>query len=110
MHPFFKVLAPATINIGSVFRGDIGYNRGIAGRPLQTAKIRHLRVVESRMAINKSAIYRSLWDSCDQLRSGMDASLYKDYILTMLFLKYVSDRAGSPGSLVDATVRLLLPS
>lgn len=43
------------------------------------------------MAIKKSDIYRSLWDSCDQLRGGMDASLYKDYILTLLFVKYVSD-------------------
>lgn len=53
------------------------------------------------MAIKKSDIYRSLWDSCDQLRGGMDASLYKDYILTLLFVKYVSDRAGSTGSLID---------
>lgn len=37
------------------------------------------------MAIKKSDIYRSLWDSCDQLRGGMDASFYKDYILTLLF-------------------------
>ena len=53
------------------------------------------------MAIKKNDIYRSLWDSCDQLRGGMDASLYKDYILMRLFLKYVSDRAGSPESLID---------
>eukprot|EP00873_Tetraselmis_striata_P030571 jgi/Tetstr1/450835/TSEL_037871.t1 len=53
------------------------------------------------MAIKKSDIYRSLWDSCDQLRGGMDASLYKDYILTLLFLKYVSDRAGQPDALID---------
>ena len=56
------------------------------------------------MAIKKSDIYRSLWDSCDQLRGGMDASLYKDYILTLLFVKYVSDRAGSPQSLIDVPV------
>ncbi|MBY6159431.1 N-6 DNA methylase [Mameliella alba] len=53
------------------------------------------------MAIKKSDIYRSLWDSCDQLRGGMDASLYKDYILTLLFLKYVSDRVGKPDALID---------
>ncbi|TQI75337.1 type I restriction enzyme M protein [Bosea sp. AK1] len=53
------------------------------------------------MAIKKSDIYRSLWDSCDQLRGGMDASLYKDYILTLLFVKYVSDRSGQPDALID---------
>lgn len=53
------------------------------------------------MAIKKSDIYRSLWGSCDQLRGGMDASLYKDYILTLLFVKYVSDRAGQTDALID---------
>src|SRR6056297_1161756 len=53
------------------------------------------------MAIKKSDIYRSLWESCDQLRGGMDASLYKDYILTLLFLKYVSDRAGQSNALIE---------
>lgn len=52
------------------------------------------------MAVKKSDIYRSLWDSCDELRGGMDASLYKDYILTLLFVKYVSDRAGQPNALI----------
>ena len=45
------------------------------------------------MALKKSDLYRSLWKSCDELRGGMDASQYKDYILTLLFLKYVSDKA-----------------
>lgn len=45
------------------------------------------------MAVKKSQIYSSLWKSCDALRGGMDASQYKDYILTLLFMKYVSDRA-----------------
>ncbi|MER2509910.1 MAG: N-6 DNA methylase [Amaricoccus sp.] len=53
------------------------------------------------MAIKKSDIYRSLWESCDQLRGGMDASLYKDYILTLLFVKYVSDRAGKSDALIE---------
>ena len=44
------------------------------------------------MALKKSQIYASLWQSCDELRGGMDASQYKDYILTLLFMKYVSDR------------------
>ncbi len=45
------------------------------------------------MALKKSQIYASLWQSCDELRGGMDASQYKDYILTLLFMKYVSDKA-----------------
>ncbi|MCO6163685.1 type I restriction-modification system subunit M [Flavobacterium sp. NRK F7] len=44
------------------------------------------------MAIKKSELYRSLWASCDELRGGMDASQYKDYVLTLLFVKYVSDK------------------
>ena len=54
------------------------------------------------MAIKKSQLYASLWQSCDGLRGGMDASQYKDYILTVLFMKYISDKAASPdGSLID---------
>lgn len=44
------------------------------------------------MAVKKSELYNSLWDSCDQLRGSMDASQYKDYILVLLFMKYVSDK------------------
>lgn len=44
------------------------------------------------MAIKKNELYSSLWASCDKLRGGMDASQYKDYILTLLFVKYVSDK------------------
>jgi type I restriction enzyme M protein len=44
------------------------------------------------MAVKKSELYSSLWASCDSLRGGMDASQYKDYILTLLFVKYVSDK------------------
>jgi type I restriction enzyme M protein len=45
------------------------------------------------MSLRKSDLYSSLWRSCDELRGGMDASQYKDYILTLLFVKYVSDKA-----------------
>ena len=45
------------------------------------------------MAIKKSELYSSLWKSCDELRGGMDASQYKDYILTLLFVKYVTDKS-----------------
>lgn len=33
------------------------------------------------MAIKKSQLYSMLWEGCDALRGGMDASLYKDYVL-----------------------------
>lgn len=53
------------------------------------------------MAIKKSQLYSSIWQSCDELRGGMDASQYKDYILTLLFMKYVTDKyAGSLDSLL----------
>jgi len=44
------------------------------------------------MAIKKSELYSSLWASCDELRGGMDASQYKDYVLVLLFIKYISDK------------------
>jgi type I restriction enzyme M protein len=44
------------------------------------------------MAIKKSELYSSLWQSCDELRGSMDASQYKDYVLVLLFLKYISDK------------------
>ena len=54
------------------------------------------------MALKKAELYSSLWKSCDELRGGMDASQYKDYVLTLLFLKYISDKAGQDnGSLID---------
>ena len=54
------------------------------------------------MALKKSQLYSSLWQSCDELRGGMDASQYKDYVLTLLFMKYVSDKyAGDPDALIE---------
>ena len=54
------------------------------------------------MAIKKSELYSSLWKSCDELRGGMDASQYKDYVLTLLFMKYVSDKyAGKRDAVID---------
>ncbi len=53
------------------------------------------------MAIKKSELYSKLWASCDTLRGGMDASMYKDYVLVILFLKYVSDKyAGDRNALI----------
>ncbi len=54
------------------------------------------------MALKKSQLYSSLWQSCDELRGGMDASQYKDYVLTLLFMKYVSDKyAGREDALIE---------
>lgn len=53
------------------------------------------------MALKKSELYSALWKSCDELRGGMDASQYKDYVLVLLFIKYVSDKAAAnPNSLI----------
>jgi type I restriction enzyme M protein len=46
------------------------------------------------MAIKKSDLYSSLWAPCHELRGGMDASQYKDYVLFMLFIKYITDKYG----------------
>ena len=54
------------------------------------------------MALKKSQLYSSLWRSCDELRGGMDASQYKDYVLTLLFMKYVSDKyADDPHAVIE---------
>src|SRR4026208_106850 len=54
------------------------------------------------MALKKSELYSSLWKGCDELRGGMDASQYKDYVLTLLFMKYVSDKyAGKPNAVIE---------
>lgn len=50
---------------------------------------------DTKVAIKKSDLYSSLWQSCDELRGGMDASQYKDYVLFMLFIKYITDKYGS---------------
>ncbi|MEY4950497.1 MAG: hypothetical protein RL698_2708, partial [Pseudomonadota bacterium] len=47
------------------------------------------------MPIKKSDLYSSLWASCDELRGGMDASQYKDYVLFLLFIKYITDKYGN---------------
>jgi len=53
------------------------------------------------MAIKKTELYSSVWASCDELRGGMDASQYKDYVLTLLFMKYVSDKyKGDPYGMI----------
>lgn len=54
------------------------------------------------MALKKSALYSSLWESANKLRGGMDGSQYKDYVLVLLFVKYVSDKAAvDPDALLE---------
>lgn len=57
---------------------------------------------DTQMPLKKSELYTSLWKSCDELRGGMDASQYKDYVLVLLFVKYVSDKyAGRRDALIE---------
>ena len=56
------------------------------------------------MAVKKTQLYASLWASCDQLRGGMDSSEYKNYILTLLFMKYVTDKYKNKGIFEDVIV------
>lgn len=54
------------------------------------------------MAVKKSQLYSTLWEACNALRGGMDASQYKDYVLVVLFLKYISDKAKTdPDTLIE---------
>ena len=41
--------------------------------------------------INQDTVNKALWSACDVFRGTVSADTYKDYILTMLFLKYISD-------------------
>ncbi|EOV0917539.1 type I restriction-modification system subunit M [Vibrio parahaemolyticus] len=41
--------------------------------------------------ISQDAINKAVWAACDTFRGTVDPSIYKDFILTMLFLKYISD-------------------
>ena len=86
----------------------VGSARPAASRELgsgETVLSLHKRFCLTRsdsVALKRSDLYSSLWQSCDELRGGMDASQYKDYSLTLLFVKYVTDKAKSdPDSLID---------
>lgn len=56
------------------------------------------------MPIKKSDLYASIWKSCDELRGGMDASQYKDYVLSILFIKYVSDKYADVGEFAPIVI------
>ena len=56
------------------------------------------------MAVKKSELYSLLWEACNKLRGGVEPARYKDYVLVLLFFKYVSDRyKGQP--FAEFTVR-----
>ena len=60
------------------------------------------------MAVKKSELYSTLWKCCDELRGGMDASQYKDYVLVILFVKYISDKKRNDEGFVKVvTLRIL---
>ena len=56
------------------------------------------------MAIKKTQLYNHLWKAADELRGGMDASQYKDYVLVLLFVKYISDKYSN-----DRYAALIIP-
>ena len=87
----------------SAFQAGFDYTESDAetGTLFQIITSKSLVEKNPTMALKKSELYSSLWQSCDELRGGMDASQYKDYVLTLLFLKYVSDKyAGDPNALI----------
>ena len=53
------------------------------------------------MKIEKNQLFQSLWNSCDSLRGSMEPNVYKDYILRILFLKYISDKVKNQNNLVE---------
>ena len=53
------------------------------------------------MAFKKSKLFAAIWEGCNRLRGGMDSTQYKDYVLTVLFVKYVSDKASDPKSIIE---------
>lgn len=56
------------------------------------------------MAVKKSELYSMLWEACNKLRGGVEPARYKDYVLILLFHKYVSDRyKGDPFSFYNIT-------
>ena len=48
------------------------------------------------MAIKKSQLYSALWDGCDELRGGMDASQYKDYQMVVAGVKSIDPSVYDP--------------
>jgi hypothetical protein len=54
--------------------------------------VKSVPIISHKMPIKKSQLYSSIWQGCDELRGGMDASQYKDYVLVLLFVRYVSDK------------------
>ena len=56
------------------------------------------------MAVKKSELYSMLWEACNKLRGGVEPARYKDYVLVLLFHKYVSDRyKGQPYAMFKVT-------
>jgi type I restriction enzyme M protein len=45
----------------------------------------------SNDTVKQEQINKAIWNACDTFRGTVDPSIYKDYVLTMLFVKYLSD-------------------
>ncbi|KAE8438449.1 type I restriction-modification system subunit M [Vreelandella piezotolerans] len=45
----------------------------------------------SNDSVKQEQINKAVWNACDTFRGTVDPSIYKDYVLTMLFVKYLSD-------------------
>ncbi len=53
------------------------------------------------MAVKKSELYSMLWEACNKLRGGVEPARYKDYVLVLLFHKYVSEKyKGQPYAMI----------
>lgn len=44
-----------------------------------------------------------LWEACNKLRGGVEPARYKDYVLVLLFHKYVSRYKGQPFAMYNIT-------
>lgn len=54
--------------------------------------------------MKKSELYSMLWEACNKLRGGVEPARYKDYVLLLLFHKYVTDRyKGQPYAMFKVT-------
>ncbi|MBZ9859701.1 type I restriction-modification system subunit M [Mesorhizobium sp. CA12] len=86
--PFFQNGSPHVARTVAISTADQIQGARAIGKARAAKKIEE----NDRVALKKSELYSFLWSSCDELRGGMDASQYKDYVLSLLFIRYISDK------------------